>query len=78
MKRHEIVFDKLLFRSIAKYAVLTSVQKSIMNLGILLIQGLVNSFGTIAMAAFGAVVKIDAFAYMPVRDFGNAFATYVA
>lgn len=78
MKRQEIVFDKLLFRLIAKYAVLTSVQQSIMNLGILLIQGLVNSFGTIAMAAFGAAVKIDAFAYMPVQDFGNAFATYVA
>ena len=78
MKREEIVFDRVLFKSIAKYAVLTSIQQSIMNLGILLIQGLVNSFGTIAMAAFGAAVKIDAFAYMPVQDFGNAFATYVA
>lgn len=44
-----------------------------MNLGILMVQGLVNSFGTVVMAAFAAAVKIDAFAYMPVQDFGNAF-----
>ena len=30
------------------------------------------------MAAFAAAVKIDAFAYMPVQDFGNAFSTFTA
>lgn len=29
------------------------------------------------MAAFAAAVKIDAFAYMPVQDFGNAFSTFI-
>ena len=42
------------------------------------IKGLVNSFGTVIMAAFAAAVKIDSFAYMSVQDFGNAFSTYVA
>ena len=49
-----------------------------MNFGILLVQGLVNSFGPTVMAAFAAAVKIDAFAYMPVQDFGNAFSTFIA
>ena len=49
-----------------------------MNLGILMVQGLVNSFGPTVMAAFAAAVKIDAFAYMPVQDFGNAFSTFIA
>ena len=49
-----------------------------MNFGILMVQGLVNSFGTVVMAAFAAAVKIDSFAYMPVQDFGNAFSTYIA
>ena len=49
-----------------------------MNLGILMVQGLVNSFGFAVSAAFAAVVKIDAFAYMPAQDFGNAFSTFVA
>ena len=43
-----------------------------------MVQGLVNSFGTVVMAAFAAAVKIDSFAYMPVQDFGNAFSTFIA
>ena len=63
---------------ILNLSVMTSLQQSIMNFGILIVQGLVNSFGTVIMAAFAAAVKIDSFAYMPVQDFGNAFSTYVA
>ncbi len=55
-----------------------SVQQSIMNFGILMIQGLINSFGTVVMAAFAIGVKIDAFVYMPVQEFGNAFSVFIA
>mgnify|MGYP002571305685 CR=1 FL=1 len=65
-------------KEIASFSALTCIQQSVMNLGILAVQGLVNSFGTVVMAAFAAAVKIDAFAYLPVQDFGNAFSTYVA
>ncbi len=71
-------FERAIFRRVAQYSVLTSLQQSIMNFGILLVQGLVNSFGVVAMAAFSAGVRIDAFSYMPAQDFGNAFATYTA
>lgn len=67
-----------ILQEIAGLSGLTCVQQSIMNFGILLVQGLVNSFGTAVMAAFTAAVKIDAFAYAPVQDFGNAFSTFVA
>ena len=65
-------------KEIANFSALTCLQQSIMNLGILAVQGLVNSFGTTVMAAFAAAVKIDAFAYLPVQDFGNAFSTFIA
>lgn len=65
-------------RKIASFSYLTCMQQSVMNLGILMVQGLVNSFGTTVMAAFAAAVKIDSFAYMPVQDFGNAFSTFIA
>ena len=65
-------------REVLSFSTLTCVQQSVMNLGILMVQGLVNSFGPIVMAAFAAAVKIDAFAYMPVQDFGNAFSTFIA
>ena len=65
-------------RENAGSSLLTCVQQSVMNLGILMVQGLVSSFGPTVMAAFAAAVKIDAFAYMPVQDFGNAFSTFIA
>ena len=65
-------------KEIASFSILTCVQQSVMNLGILMVQGLVNSFGDTVMAAFAAAVKIDAFAYMPVQEFGNAFSTFIA
>lgn len=68
----------VMLREIAQFSFLTSVQQSVMNLGILMVQGLVNSFGTVIMAAFAAAVKIDSFAYMPAQEFGNAFSTFVA
>ena len=65
-------------KEIANFSILTCVQQSVMNLGILMVQGLVNSFGPAVMAAFAAAVKIDSFAYMPVQEFGNAFSTFIA
>ena len=65
-------------KEITSFSALTCMQQSIMNLGILAVQGLVNSFGTTIMAAFAAAVKIDAFAYLPVQDFGNAFSIFTA
>lgn len=65
-------------REITSYSALTCAQQSVMNFGILMVQGLINSFGTTVMAAFAAAVKIDSFAYMPVQDFGNAFSTFIA
>lgn len=67
-----------MMKAIGQFSFLTCLQQSVMNLGILMVQGLVNSFGTVIMAAFAAAVKIDSFAYMPVQDFGNAFSTFVA
>jgi len=78
IKAKEFVFDRALFSMIKKYSLLTALQQSIMTFGMVCVQGLVNSFGTDTMAAFTAAGKVDSLAYLPVQDFGNAFATYVA
>lgn len=77
MQKHHMRWDLSILKEIGRLSILTCIQQSIMNLGILMVQGLINSFGTIVMAAFTAAVKIDSFAYMPVQDFGNAFSTYI-
>ena len=76
--REHMRIDAPLLRRIAGVSILTSLQQSIMNFGILMVQSLVNSFGIAIMAAFAAGVKIDAFAYSPAQDFANGFATFVA
>ena len=78
MKKEERRLRWSCMQEIAGFSVMTCIQQSVMNLGILLVQGVVNSFGAEVMAAFAAAVKIDAFAYMPVQDFGNAFSTFIA
>ena len=76
-KRHRY-WDRAALKNLLNLSLFTCLQQSVMNFGILMVQGLVNSFGTTVMAAFAAAVKIDSFAYMPVQDFGNALSTFVA
>lgn len=70
--------EKSILNRVMQYSVLTCAQQSVMNFGILMIQGLVNSFGTVIMAAFAVAVKIDTLAYMPAQEFGNAFSLFVS
>lgn len=70
--------EKASMAEILRFAFSSSVQQSVMNFGILMIQGLVNSFGPVVMAAFAAAVKIDSFAYMPAQEFGNAFSLFIS
>ena len=78
LKYEDTKFVKRTAYDIAILSGMTCLQQSVMNFGILMVQGLVNSFGTTVMAAFAAAVKIDTFAYLPVQDFGNAYSTFVA
>lgn len=78
LTRADARWDRACAGHLFRLAFITGTQQSIMNFGILLVQGRVNSFGPTVMAAFAAAVKIDSFAYMPVQDFGNAFSTFIA
>ena len=76
--RRETGGEKASMGEILRFSFSSSVQQSVMNFGILMIQGLVNSFGPVVMAAFAAAVKIDSFAYMPAQEFGNAFSLFIS
>ena len=78
LKYEDTKFVKRTAYDIAILSGMTCLQQSVMNFGILMVQGLVNSFGATTMAAFAAAVKIDTFAYLPVQDFGNAYSTFIA
>lgn len=74
----QFIKEKKPIGEILNFSLLTCAQQSVMNFGILLVQGLVNSFGAAVMAAFAAAVKIDSFAYMPAQEFGNAYSIFMS
>ena len=78
LRKRDFRITKETFGEIFQFSFLTCVQQSVMNLGILMVQGLVNSFGPVVMAAFAAAVKIDSFAYMPAQEFANAFSIFIS
>ncbi len=77
LKFSELVFDKEMFKTIVRFSVPSAIQQSIISVGVILVQSLVNSFGAPTMAAYAAAVKIDSFATMPGMNIGNALATFV-
>ena len=58
MKEEGIGIRADLLKEIFSYSASTGIQQSVMNFGILMVQGLVNSFGTSVMAAFAAAVLL--------------------
>lgn len=76
--RQELQFTGQQAKTVLWFSAAACVQQSVMNFGILMVQGLVNSFGTAVMAAFAAGVKIDSFAYMPAQEFGNAYSLFTS
>ena len=78
IRREDMTWDRKRLWNILSLSGFTCLQQSVMNFGILMVQGIVNSFGATVMAAFAVAVKIDTIAYMPVQDFGNAFSVFVA
>ena len=73
ISRKDMKWKRENLKQIMSLSGFTCLQQSVMNFGILVVQGIVNSFGATVMAAFAVAVKIDTIAYMPVGDFGNAF-----
>ncbi|MFL5343190.1 MAG: MATE family efflux transporter [Hyalangium sp.] len=53
----------------------SAVQQSLVSIGMVLVTGIVNGFGEVATAAFGAASRIDQIAFMPAMTFGMAVST---
>ncbi len=65
-------------RQMSGYAASSVIQQSIVSIGMLLVQSVVNRFGAEVLAGYTAASKIDAFAIMPFIACGNAMSTFTA
>ncbi|XXT14523.1 MATE family efflux transporter [Sorangium sp. So ce429] len=62
-------------RKTCRIGVPASVQQSVVSLGMVAVTGLVNGFGEVATAAFGAASRIDQIAVIPALTMGMAIST---
>jgi len=76
--RDEWRIDKDLLKRTISYGGVTALQQSVQPIGKLLIQGQVNVLGVDVIAAFNAVSKVDAFAFVPEQSIAQGITTYVA
>ncbi|MFP3155107.1 MATE family efflux transporter [Lachnospiraceae bacterium ZAX-1] len=71
-------FDAGILKSMITVAIPTIIQQSIVSVGMLLVQAVVNRFGSTFLAGYTAAIKIDSIALVPMVAVGNGISTYVA
>ncbi|WP_437720048.1 MATE family efflux transporter [Sorangium sp. So ce861] len=62
-------------RRTCRIGVPAAVQQSVVSLGMVVVTGIVNGFGEVATAAFGAASRIDQIAFLPAINMGMAIST---
>lgn len=73
-----ILFDMAAVKRIAKVGVPSMLQQSVVSLSMMMMQGLVNSYGKVFVAGYTAATKIDTLAMLPNMNFSNAMSSYTA
>jgi len=78
LKRSEVLVDKQLLKRTLQYSWVSALQQSCLYIGRLLVQGVVNPFGTNAIAAYNSVTRVDSFVLAPGDSFAASVAIYSA
>ena len=74
----ERFFDLPEMLSMGRIALPSILQQSTITIGMLLVQSVVNGFGTQALAGFSAAGRIEAICAVPMTAIGNALSSYTA
>ena len=74
----ELIVDKTSLKRTIQYSWVSALQQTCLYIGRLLVQGVVNPFGTDAIAAYNSVTRVDAFVLSPGDSFAASVATYAA
>ena len=78
LKPRDLIFDRELFALTVRLGIPASIQQTVVSFGMIAVQGLVNSFGSVTMAAYTAAARIDSIAMMPIMNLGLAVSTFTA
>lgn len=75
MKR---LFSSSIFSSMTKIALPSIIQQTTINFGMMLVQSVVNTFGSEVLAGYSASIRIDNIVTVPLSAVGNAMSPYTA
>ena len=72
------VFDLRTFREMCRIALPSILQQSTVSIGMMLVQSVVNSFGSEMLAGYSAGSRIESIAVVPMSAMGNVMSSYTA
>ena len=76
LKKQDLLFDMGLFKEGLRIGLPSSVQQCAISLGLIALLGIVNSFGTDTLTAYGAAGKIDTIIIQAVLTLSGALAAF--
>ena len=71
-------FDKKLFAQIMAIAIPSILQQSVLSIGNLFVQGIVNQFGSAVVAGYSGAIKLNTFAINIFMTLGSCLSSYTA
>lgn len=74
----KIRFHRDMLFEIVRYGLPSGVQNSVIAFANVIVQSQINSFGKLAMAAYGTHAKIEGFAFLPITSFNMACTTFIS
>lgn len=75
-KKEQLYYAPELSYQIMKVGTPMALQCSVISLGMIMVQKLVNSYGQVMMASFAVVTRLHGWITMPIKSLQNAMATY--
>ncbi len=73
-----VLFDSSMLGNMIKVAIPSMLQQSIVSIGMLLVQSVVNGFGSSVLAGYTAGTRIESICIVPMIATGNAVSTFTA
>ena len=77
-KEKSAVYDVKILSSMIRIAIPSILQQSIVSIGMLLAQSVVNGFGSSVLAGYSAGTRIESICIVPMISMGNAVSTFTA
>ena len=77
-KPRTALFDVQMLGNMIKVAIPSMLQQSIVSIGMLLVQSVVNGFGSSVLAGYTAGMRIESICIVPMIASGNAVSTFTA